>query len=358
MIMIFNSRERARDRSGGARHSNHLNSARVWIAGCVWLALTLTACGTAAPASNTTAPAAAQPTAAGAGPTALPTTAGAIPPAASAKLKVVATTTQVAALTRIVGGNLIEVHGILQAGVDPHEYEPTAENVKAFANAQIIFVNGVGLEAWLQKSIDNSGTKAVLADTSSGVKLRTEKDNSGNTQNDPHIWQTAPNAVIMLNNVRDGLSKLDPANAGTYQANAAAYERTLNNLDQYIQAQIATIPAGNRKVVANHDGFGYYFERYQLTFVGAVIPSMDTNFQPSARELANLVAKIRAEKVKAIFIESSINPQLAQQVAREAGVKVVDGALYGDTLGPPGSGADTLDGMLRANTDLIVAALR
>ena len=348
MITIFNSHERARDGAGAAPHTNSSNFARVWIAGCLWLALTLTACGSAAPASNMTT-AAAQPTAASAASTALP---------ANAKLKVVATTTQVTALTRIVGGNLIEVHGILQAGVDPHEYEPTAENVKAFANAQIIFVNGVGLEKWLQKTIDNSGTKAVLAETATGVKLRAEKDDSGHAQDDPHIWQAAPNAVIMLNNVRDGLSTLNPANAGTYRANAAAYERTLNDLDQYIQAQIATIPTANRKVVANHDVFGYYFERYQLTFVGSVIPSMDTNFQPSARELANLVAKIKAEQVKAIFIESSINPQLAQQVAREAGVKVVDGALYGDTLGPPGSGAETLDGMLKANTDLIVAALR
>ena len=111
-------------------------------------------------------------------------------------------------------------------------------------------------------------------------------------------------------------------------------------------------------MVANHDAFGYYFERYRLTLVGTVIPSMDTNFQPSAKELAELVNKLKAQNVKAIFSESSINPQLAQQIAREAGVKVVDGALYGDTLGPAGSGADTLDGMLKANTDLIVKNLK
>jgi ABC-type Zn uptake system ZnuABC Zn-binding protein ZnuA len=322
--------------------------------------LVLAACAPAAAPTNTTAPAA--PTVAAAQPAAIsvPPTATALPPAATPKprLKVVATTTQVTALTRIVGGDKLELHGILKADVDPHEYEPTADDVKAFANAQVIFINGVGLEKWLQKTIQNSGTTATVVDTSMGVKLRSEKDENGNTVDDPHIWHSPANAIIMLNNIRDGLSKLDAGNAETYKFKAADYEKKLNDLDAYIKAQIATIPSASRKVVTNHDAFGYYFERYGLALVGSVIPSMDTNFQPSAKELADLVARIKAQKVKAIFTESSINPQLSQQIAREAGVKVVDGALYGDTLGPTGSGADTLDGMLKANTDLIVTNLR
>jgi ABC-type Zn uptake system ZnuABC Zn-binding protein ZnuA len=275
-----------------------------------------------------------------------------------AKVKVVATTTQVTALARVVGGDRIELRGILQASVDPHEYEPTADDVKAFANAQVILINGVGLEKWLQKTIQNSGATAPVLDTSRGVKVRMAKAADGAAEDDPHIWHSVPNAIIMLNNIRDGLSKADVASAETYKANASAYEQKLSDLDAYINAQVATIPAANRKVVANHDAFGYYFERYGLTLVGSVIPSMDTNFQPSAKELAELVNKLKAQNVKAIFSESSVNPQLAQQIAREAGVKVVDGALYGDTLGPAGSGADTLDGMLKANTDLIVKNLR
>lgn len=280
-------------------------------------------------------------------------------PAASAlKIKVVATTTQVSALAKVVGGDKIELKGILPANVDPHEYAPTPDDVKAFANAQVIFINGVGLEKWLDKTIQNSGSRALIVDTSAGVPIRKDKDKNGNEEADPHIWHSAPNAIIMLNNIREGLSKLDPANADFYRANAVAYEKKLNAVDEYIKAQIATIPAANRKLVSNHDTFGYYVERYGLIFVGSVIPSMDTNFQPSAQELATLVNQIKAQQVKAIFTESSVNPQLAQQIAREAGVKVVAGALYGDTLGPPGSGADTLDGMLKVNTDLIVSNLK
>ena len=299
------------------------------------LLLVVSACAPAATPANTPAPAGPKP-----------------------KAKVVSTTTQVTALAKIVGGDRIDLRGILHADVDPHEYEPTADDVKAFANAQVIFKNGIGLERWLVKTIQNSGTKATTVDTSKGVKIRQGKDEHGNAEDDPHIWHSPANVIIMLDNIRDGLSQIDAANADTYKANAAAYEQKLNDLDAYIKAQIATIPQANRRVVTNHDAFGYYFDRYGLTLVGSVIPSMDTNFQPSAKELAALVNQIKAQKVKAIFTESSINPQLSQQIAKEAGVKVVEGALYGDTLGLTGSGADTLDGMLKANTALIVTSLK
>jgi ABC-type Zn uptake system ZnuABC Zn-binding protein ZnuA len=324
---------------------NPIWRARLWIVGRLLLLLGLAGCGLAvAPAGTPVVQPATTP---------LPSTATPKP-----RVKVVTTTTQVTALTKVVGGDKVELRGILQANIDPHEYEPTADDVKAFANAQVILINGVGLEKWLQKTIENSGTKLTPVDTSTGVKIRKGKSADGAAEDDPHVWHSPPNAIIMLNNIRSALSTADAANADTYKANAAAYEKKLNDLDGYIRTQLAAIPAANRKIVANHDAFGYYFDHYGLTFVGSVIPSMDTNFQPSAKELADLVNAIKAQKVQAIFTESSVNPQLAQQIAREAGVKVVDGALYGDTLGPPGSGADTLDGMLKANTDLIVSNLR
>lgn len=278
--------------------------------------------------------------------------------APAGKLKVIATTTQVAALTQVVGGDKIELRGLLKANVDPHEWEPQPEDIRAVADTQVIITNGIGLEQFLNKLIQNSGTKAQIVDTSKGVNIRTIKNPQGQTVQDPHIWHAVPNAIIMLNNIRDALSQADPANADVYKVNAAAYEKKLNELDQYIKNQIATIPPANRKLVTNHDALSYYVERYGLTFVGSIIPSMDTNFQPSAKELSGLVNAIKTQKVKAIFTESSLNPALAKQIAQEAGVKVVDGALYGDTLGPPGSGADTLDGMLKTNTDAIVLNLK
>jgi ABC-type Zn uptake system ZnuABC Zn-binding protein ZnuA len=282
------------------------------------------------------------------------------PPAPTAihisRLKVAATTIQVAALAQTVGSDLIELHSLLKPGVDAHEYEPTPQDVRQVADAQIIFKNGVGLEKWLDRVVANSGTQAPVIDTSKGVPVR--KGDAAEPQGDPHIWQSAPNLVIMLHNVRDGLVQADPPNAAAYQSNAAAYEQKLDALDRYIMQQIAAIPEANRKFVSNHDAFGYYVDRYGLTFVGSIIPSMDSSYEPSAQELTALVDTIKAAKVKAIFTESSITPALAKQIGQEAGVTVVDGALYGDSLGAPGSGAETLDGMLKANTDLIVKNLK
>jgi ABC-type Zn uptake system ZnuABC Zn-binding protein ZnuA len=262
----------------------------------------------------------------------------------------------VTALAAVVGGDSIQLTGLIKAGLDPHAYEPTPEDIRTVAGAQLIVENGVGLEAWLDKIILNSGTKALIVDSSKGVKTR--KGDGQVPQGDPHIWQSVPNAIGMLNNVRDGLMQADPAHAGQFKANAAEYENKLNALDQYIMQQIASIPEANRKFVSNHDAFGYYVDRYGLTFVGSVIPSMDSSYEPSAQELAKLEVAIKSQHVKAIFSESSVNPSLADQIARDAGVKVVDGALYGDSLGPPGSGAETLDGMLKANTDIIVSNLK
>jgi ABC-type Zn uptake system ZnuABC Zn-binding protein ZnuA len=272
------------------------------------------------------------------------------------KLKVVATTTQVTALAQVVGGDRVALVGIIKANVDPHEYEVTPDDLRTLAGAQVIFKNGIGLDKSLEKIIANSGTQAPVVDTSKGVRIR--KGDEQEPDGDPHIWQSIPNVIIMVHNIRDGMVQADPANAEAYKANAAAYEQKLNALDKYIAEQIASIPAADRKLVTNHNALGYYADRYGLTFVGSIIPSMDTSFQPSAKELVDLVNNIKAQHVKAIFTESSVNPALAQQIAQEAGVRVVDGALYGDSLGLPGSGADTLDGMLRFNTDLIISNLK
>lgn len=280
----------------------------------------------------------------------------AAPVPSSSKLSVVATTTQVTALTQVVGGDKIALVGLIKAGVDPHEFEATPDSLRVIASAKVIFKNGVGLDKSLDKIIANSGTRAPVIDTSKGVQIR--KGDAQEPEGDPHIWHSAPNVIIMLHNIRDGLIQADSANADYYKANVAAYEQKLNDLDKYILAQIASIPVANRKLVTNHDTFGYYVDRYGLTFVGSIIPSMDSSFQPSAKELVDLVTAIKAQNVKAIFTESSINSTLAKRIAQDAGVKVVDGVLYGDSLGAPGSGADTLDGMLKINTDLIVSNLK
>ena len=252
------------------------------------------------------------------------------------RLRVVATTTQVADLAANVGGDRVRVTGLLKPGIDPHDYEPSPADVDAIAHADLVLENGVGLEAWLGDTVDSSGFDGPVVDTSQGVRLRM----AGGAA-DPHIWQNPRNAERMAANIERGLAAAEPSAATTFQANLAAYTRQLQALDSEVQRQIDSL--ANKKLVTNHDAFGYYVDRYGLQFVGSVIPSFDTSAELSGRDIRDLVAKIKATKVKAVFSETSLPPRTAETIGREAGVKVVTGedALYGDTLGPRGSDGDT-----------------
>jgi ABC-type Zn uptake system ZnuABC Zn-binding protein ZnuA len=268
------------------------------------------------------------------------------------RLRVVATTTQVADLAANVGGDRAQVTSLLKPGIDPHDYEPSPADIDAIAHADLVLENGVGLEAWLGDTIDSSGFDGPVADTSQGLRLRMVGGAA-----DPHIWQNPRNAERMAANIERGLAAADPSAATTFQANLAAYTRQLQALDSEVQRQIDSL--ANKRLVTNHDAFGYYIDRYGLQLVGSVIPSFDTSAELSGRDIRDLVARIKATRVKAVFSETSLPPRTAETIGREAGVKVVTGedALYGDTLGPRGSDGDTYIKMIRHNTRTIVSNL-
>jgi ABC-type Zn uptake system ZnuABC Zn-binding protein ZnuA len=287
------------------------------------------------------------------------TSAGGASPGSGSKLKVVATTTQVADFTRNVGGDRIELTQILKPNVDPHDYEASPADVTAIAKADVIVKSGVGLEKFLDPAISSAGFGGTVIDTSKGVTIREGNGTDEEKEGDPHIWHDPRNAKIMAHDIADGLAAKDPADKAAYEQNYTAYAAKLDALDTKIQGQLNALPAGQRKLVTNHDAFGYYVARYGLQFVGSIIPSFDTSAELSARDLTDLVTKIKATGVKAIFSESSLPPKTADTVGREAGVKVVEGeqALYGDTLGPAGSDGATYLQMEEHNTTTIVSAL-
>jgi ABC-type Zn uptake system ZnuABC Zn-binding protein ZnuA len=268
------------------------------------------------------------------------------------QLDVVATTTQVADLAVNVGGDRVRVTSLLKPGVDAHDYEPSPADIDAIAHADLLVKNGVGLEAWLDDIIGSSGYRGPVVDASQGVRLRQVGGEA-----DPHIWQDPGNARRMAANIERGLAGAAPDQAAAFEANLAAYNRQLRALDAEVERRIDSL--ANRKVVTNHDAFGYYLDRYGLELVGTVIPSFDSSAELSGRDVRDLVARIRATGAKAIFSETSLPPKAAETIGREAGVRVVvgDDALYGDALGPPGSDADTYLKMIRHNTDTIVSNL-
>jgi len=267
-------------------------------------------------------------------------------------LNVVATTTQVADFATNVGGDRVRVTSLFKPNVDAHDYEPSPADIDTIARADLVVENGAGLEAWLQDTVASSGFRGPVVDTSQGVRLR----QVGGAP-DPHIWQNPRNAQIVAANIERAMAAADPADAGVFEANLDAYTKKLQALDAEVQRQIDGL--ANKKLVTNHDAFGYYIDRYGLQFVGSIIPSFDTSAELSGRDIRDLVAKIKATKVKAVFSETSLPPKTAETIGREAGVKVVEGedALYGDSLGPAGSDGDTYLKMIRHNTRTIVSNL-
>ena len=286
-----------------------------------------------------------------------PTTSG-----SDGKLAVVATTTQVADFARVIGGDRVDVVGILGPNVDPHDFEPAPADIERLTDARVIVRSGVGIDAWLDKMVDSSGTSATVVDASVGVELRAGEPGGPSTSTgdeaDPHIWHNPLNAKVMVANIANAFTAAAPADAATFEANLSNYQRQLDALDAEVKDQLSVLT--NRKLVTNHDAFGYYIDHYGLTFVGSIIPSFDSSAEPSAADISTLANAIKAQGVRAIFLESSLPPALGDALAGDAGVRVVEGpdSLFGDTLGPPGSDGDTYLKMIRHNTTTIVDNLK
>jgi ABC-type Zn uptake system ZnuABC Zn-binding protein ZnuA len=276
------------------------------------------------------------------------------------RIHVVTTTTQLTDFARNVGGDHVEVYGVLKVNVDPHDYDPSPADLQAIARADVIVKNGVDLEAWFARTIEAANPDALVIDASAGVTLRAvEADGrGGDPEADPHIWQDPRNAKIMVANIETAFERVDPGAADAFASARRAYGARLDELDREIEQQIGTIT--DKRLVTNHDAFRYYVDRYGLEFVGSIIPSFDSSAEMSVAEREDLVAKIRAQHVKAVFSETSLPAKTAEAIAQEAGVRVVHGedSLYGDTLGPDGSDGATYLDVMRHNTRVIVDNLR
>jgi ABC-type Zn uptake system ZnuABC Zn-binding protein ZnuA len=250
-------------------------------------------------------------------------------------------------MTRAVAGNGTTVKQILQPNADPHEYEPRPSDAEAIASAKLVIRSGGDVDDWLGGVIAQAGGKARVVTLIDHVQRR---------GSDPHWWQDPRNGISAVEAIRDALTRSDPKGAAGYRARAAAYVNRLRALDDRIAACVAQLPPAQRRLVTSHDALGYYASRYGFKVIGAAIPSLSTQAQPSAKATQRLVAQIKQQHVAAIFPESSLNPKLEQAIGRDAGARV-GGALWADSLGPKESSGATYAGSLAANTRTIVSAL-
>jgi len=265
----------------------------------------------------------------------------------SARPTVVATTTQAADLVRNVAGDRVVVRGVLAPNSDPHDYEVRPEDVKALSRADLVVRSGGEVDEWLDGAIDSAGADAPVVGLLDAVAPGSE---------DPHWWQDPRLALLAVEAIRAGLVRADPAGERAYAAGAGAYTERLRALDAAIARCLRAIPAAERKLVTTHDALGFYARRYGVEVVGTVIPSLSTQAQASAGDLAALVDTIRREDVRAIFAESSVDAKVEEAIAAETGASV-GRPLWADTLGPPGSSGATYADSLRANTAAIVEGL-
>jgi len=260
---------------------------------------------------------------------------------------VVATTTQGADLARQVGGDRVNVEGMLRPGGDPHDYEPRPSDVQAVAGAAVVFRSGGEVDEWLSDVIDNAGGDAEVV---------TLIDSVTRLDDDPHWWQDPRNSVRAVEAIRAQLSKADPAGRAAYARNAARTIRRLRRLDRRIAGCVERVPPAKRKIVTTHDALGYFARRYGIEVVGAVIPSLSTQAQASAGDVQRLVEQIRSERVEAVFPESSVSPDIERAIAREAGARIGE-SLYADSLGPKGSPGETYAGALAADAAALVSGM-
>ena len=291
-------------------------------------------------------------------------------PAASgdgSTISVVATTTQVGSIVSEVGAGDVALTVLLAPGMEAHDFEITPAAGAAIEQADLVLESGAGLEQWLDEAIETIGGAGRVRDLSEGIELRMpdegaephdgEEESDHEDGADPHYWLSAPNAIRMVENARDALVEAAPEAAEAIAGRAAALIARLEEADAEIRGLIDEIPEERRLIVTDHDALGYFIDEYGLRFGGSVFPSLDVTAEPSAREVEDLVATIREHDIRAIFTESAVNPALSEAVAAETDARLVDDPLYTDSLGPAGSGADTLDGMLLHNARVIHDAL-
>jgi len=290
---------------------------------------------------------------------------------AAEPVKVVVTYSILGEFVERVGGDAVTVRTLVGRDGDAHTFTPTPRDAVALAEARLVFENGMGFEPWLAKLVAGTKSAATVVTVTAGIKpLRPVLEQAdhhneahgkhahGEHDVNPHVWHDVRLTMRMVENIRDTLAKADPDRADGYRQRAAAYRAELTALDEWVTAETAKLPGARRKIVTSHDTFGYFAVRYGFEVLGTALGSFSTDVpDPSAKDLAELVEKIKAAGVPAVFTENMVNPKVVEQLARAARVKVAP-PLFTDALGPVGSAGATYEKLMRHNVRVIVEALR
>lgn len=274
---------------------------------------------------------------------------GTAPAYAQGRLKVVASFSILGDFVKNVGGDRVEVTTLVGADGDVHVYTPTPADARKIADAKLLVVNGFGLEGWLPRLLQAAGGKASIVTATAGIAPL-----EAGSDADPHAWQSVANAEKYVTNIRDALAAADSADADIFRKNASSYLARLEALDAEVRQAVSLIPQSRRKVISTHDAFGYFAARYGIEFIAPI--GVSTEAEPSARDVAGIIAQIKAAHVPAVFLERIGDPRLIRRISEETRAKV-GGTLYSDSLTDEKGDAPTYIDMVRHNIRTLTSAL-
>jgi ABC-type Zn uptake system ZnuABC Zn-binding protein ZnuA len=283
---------------------------------------------------------------------------------------ILTSTTFLAGIARNVAGDQAQVRSLLPVGADPHTYEATPSDVAKIAESNVLILNGIEYEHFIEPLLENAGGARLIITASDGLEPRHMEEHEGEEHageeagqdhgheaGDPHMWLEPNHVMTYVENIRTGLAEADPNGADIYKANADAYTSQLKELDTWITVQVEQIPQERRLLVTNHDSLGYFAEQYGFTVIGTIVPGVSSGGAPSAQDIAALIDEIESTDAPAVFLNIGDNPDLADQIAAETDIKVVTD-LYIETLSPPDGPAATYIDMMKYNVSQIVNALK
>ena len=277
---------------------------------------------------------------------------------AADKIPVTASFSILGDLVRAIGGERVAVTTLVGPNEDAHVFEPKPTDVKTLLASKLVVTNGLGFEPWAGRLAQAAGYRGETVVASKDVKTRPlseAKKHADHGNTDPHAWQNPNNVVLYVRNIAAGLAKVDPGGAAIYASNAEEYVKELITLDTWAKEQFATIAVGKRKVITSHDAFGYLAAQYGVQFLAP--QGVNTEAEPSAKQVAQLISQIRREKIRAVFVENMSNPKLVAQLSKDAGA-TLGASLYADALSAPGQNGATYLQMMRHNVTQLVAGMK
>lgn len=266
---------------------------------------------------------------------------------------VIATTTIIADIAQEIAGDRVEVYCIMPVGGDPHMYQPVPGDARMIVRSDLVLLNGLQLEGWLTNLVRHAGGTRPMIEVTEGITPLVDEERRG--EPDPHAWFDVRNMHYYVDNILRGLLKIDPEGKEEYLRQVHKYKEKLDELDSWIREEIELLPEARRVLITSHDAFRYFGKAYGVRVMA--LQGISTEAQPQTKDVIELVEAVRTYNVPAVFIETSVNPKMLEQIARDAGTRI-GGELFSDSIGPPDHEGGTYLGMVRYNVRTFVDAMK